>query len=251
MALNHAECLRLTGAFAARDLPLWVAYYRRALPRFTLVRDLLRDGAIGRVTSVQVQVLKPLSAGGPPRRGASTRRSPAPACSSISGRTASTCSISCSARSSRRGALRQHRRRLPRGRRHRGRLRLRRRRARHGDLELQRVRVHGSLDAQGTEGSLVTPVFSDSNVVVRRTGAEDVHAPHQPPHVHQPLIQAIVDELRGGPAAPSTGESAARTAWVMDRCVAGYYERLPDAVSGMRDPGSAGASPALTRIPSA
>jgi len=38
-----------------------------------------------------------------------------------------------------------------------------------------------------------------------------------PPHVHQPMIQSIVDELNGLGRAASTGESAARTAWVMDR----------------------------------
>ncbi len=63
MALNHAECLRMTEAFKAREVPLWVAYYRRALPRFLLVRDLLASGAIGRVTSVHVEVTAPLPAG--------------------------------------------------------------------------------------------------------------------------------------------------------------------------------------------
>ena len=48
-------------ACAARGVPLWVAYYRRALPRFVLVRDLLAAGAIGRVTSVHVAVTKPLA----------------------------------------------------------------------------------------------------------------------------------------------------------------------------------------------
>ena len=37
-------------------VPLWVAYYRRALPRFLMVRDLLSGGAIGRVTSVAHRV---------------------------------------------------------------------------------------------------------------------------------------------------------------------------------------------------
>src|SRR5689334_14009287 len=59
MALNHAECERMIEAFRARDLPLWVAYYRRALPRFLLVREQLREGAIGRLTSVHVQVTAP------------------------------------------------------------------------------------------------------------------------------------------------------------------------------------------------
>ena len=37
-----------------------------------------------------------------------------------------------------------------------------------------------------------------------------------PPHVHQPLIQTIVDELNGQGKCPSTGDSAARTTWVID-----------------------------------
>jgi len=37
-----------------------------------------------------------------------------------------------------------------------------------------------------------------------------------PPHVHQPLIETIVAELNGKGHCPSTGTSAARTAWVMD-----------------------------------
>ena len=63
MALNHAECLRMIEAFQSRGLPLWVAYYRRALRRFEVVRDRLRDGAIGQVSSVHVQVSAPLLTG--------------------------------------------------------------------------------------------------------------------------------------------------------------------------------------------
>jgi predicted dehydrogenase len=44
-----------------------------------------------------------------------------------------------------------------------------------------------------------------------------------PPHVHQPLIQTIVDEMNGIGKCPSTGETASRTAWVMDRLLAEYY----------------------------
>src|ERR1700679_1527392 len=47
MARSHAECARMVAAFADRGLPLFVAYYRRALPRFTLVRSLLDTGRIG------------------------------------------------------------------------------------------------------------------------------------------------------------------------------------------------------------
>ena len=47
----------------------------------------------------------------------------------------------------------------------------------------------------------------------------------QPDHVHQPLIQTIVDELNGSGRSPSTGQSAARTTWVMDQMLAGWRKR--------------------------
>ena len=45
-----------------------------------------------------------------------------------------------------------------------------------------------------------------------------------PPHIQQPLIQTIVDELNGEGTCPSTGVSAARTTWVMEQMIANYYE---------------------------
>ncbi len=63
MAMNHAECLRMVEAFRAAQMPLWVAYYRRALPRFLRVRELLRANAIGQLTSIHVKVTDPLATG--------------------------------------------------------------------------------------------------------------------------------------------------------------------------------------------
>ena len=43
-----------------------------------------------------------------------------------------------------------------------------------------------------------------------------------PPHVHQPLIQTIVDELNGEGACASTGVSGARTTGVVDEVLREY-----------------------------
>ena len=61
MARNHGECRQMIDVFAARGLPLWVAYYRRALPRFLLRPRSAGAGAIGPVTSVHVDVRAPLA----------------------------------------------------------------------------------------------------------------------------------------------------------------------------------------------
>lgn len=47
MALNGAECDRMLAACREAQVPLYVAYYRRALPRFLKVKELLEAGAIG------------------------------------------------------------------------------------------------------------------------------------------------------------------------------------------------------------
>ena len=46
MAPSYKECLEITIAFAKRELPLFVAYYRRSLPRFNKIKALLEAQSI-------------------------------------------------------------------------------------------------------------------------------------------------------------------------------------------------------------
>jgi predicted dehydrogenase len=52
MAMTSADCLAMIAACGEAKVPLWVAYYRRALPRFLKVRELVHSGAIGDVRMV-------------------------------------------------------------------------------------------------------------------------------------------------------------------------------------------------------
>jgi predicted dehydrogenase len=47
MALNYQECLEMIEACKEAKIPLYVAYYRRALPKFRKIKELLIGGAIG------------------------------------------------------------------------------------------------------------------------------------------------------------------------------------------------------------
>lgn len=49
MALNHAQCERMVEAFDRAGQDLFVAYYRRSLPRFAAIRSWLQQGLIGEV----------------------------------------------------------------------------------------------------------------------------------------------------------------------------------------------------------
>ena len=59
MARNTAECDQMIAAFARARLPLFVAYYRRAQPRFLKVKSLLDEGALGQVTSIAYHFTEP------------------------------------------------------------------------------------------------------------------------------------------------------------------------------------------------
>src|SRR5699024_12078343 len=76
----------------------------------------------------------------------------------------------------------------------------------------------------GSTGSLIFSSFGQEALRLRTAaGTEKIEAPY-PPTVQQPLIQAVVDELTGQGTCPSTGESAARTARVVDALL-GTYRR--------------------------
>jgi predicted dehydrogenase len=52
MAMSHFEAAEMVSAFEAAAQPLFVAYYRRSLPRFRQVRDWISRGMIGKVRHV-------------------------------------------------------------------------------------------------------------------------------------------------------------------------------------------------------
>src|SRR5262245_60223017 len=56
MARSHVECRRMIEAFERARVPLFVAYYRRALPRFVRAKELIESGALGRVTGCRYRM---------------------------------------------------------------------------------------------------------------------------------------------------------------------------------------------------
>jgi predicted dehydrogenase len=56
MALNFSECIEMVEACEKRMVPLFTAYYRRALPRFLKIKSLIEDGAIGKIRSVNIRL---------------------------------------------------------------------------------------------------------------------------------------------------------------------------------------------------
>ena len=224
MAMTHAECVRMVDAFAAAGVPLWVAYYRRALPRFLRVRELLGSGAVGTVTSVHVDVKQPLAGGEQARN---WRLDPGVAGAGLFFDLGSHCvdlldfligpvsdvaavalntggayaaedltAVAC-VLGGRVGAT--------------------------GVFNFNAFDKQDQIVLTGTAGELRTSIFADEDVLVRQGARETRYQVRNPPHVHQPLVQTIVNELRGQGRCDSTASSGARASWVLERCVERYY----------------------------
>ena len=53
MAPSYADSLEIFNAFKEKDLPLFIAYYRRSLPRFLKIKEWLDDALIGEVRHIR------------------------------------------------------------------------------------------------------------------------------------------------------------------------------------------------------
>lgn len=59
MAASYEDCCRINRVSAETGIPCFVAYYRRYLPYFLKVKELLNNNAIGNVINVQVRFAQP------------------------------------------------------------------------------------------------------------------------------------------------------------------------------------------------
>ncbi|MEI6464003.1 MAG: Gfo/Idh/MocA family oxidoreductase [Verrucomicrobiota bacterium] len=227
MARNTTECDAILSAFAARQLPLFVAYYRRRLPRFLLVRDALARGTIGTVTGITYCQTAPFH-----RRDSAWRtdvtRAGAGHLLDLGSHTVDLIDflfgplehVTGSAANLASPYLAE-------------------------DVAAMAFTAGGipgtatwnfasdvageSLRIYGTAGRIDFAVFEPGPVVIETSaGVQRLDCPH-PENVQLPLIQSVVDDLRGGAPCPSTGTSARRASAVLDRVLNAYYGGRDDA----------------------
>ena len=225
MACSHEQCLAMNAAAEAAGLPLFVAYYRRMLPRFVAVRDALLGGSIGTPLTVTAQYASPpdpsLGSGPLP-----WRYRPEIAGGGLFADMGSHVldlldhllgpieevrgfavnqlgdyeaedAVACAMRF-RDGVVGT---------------------ARFAFTAQEEVDL---VEIAGSRGVLRYSTFGAVPFEITTSGGTARTDISHPEHVQQPLIQSIVDELRGVGSCPSTGRSAARTGRVMDRVLEEY-----------------------------
>lgn len=223
MARTAAECEEMITAADRAGVGLFVAYYRRALPRFVAVKELLAAGRIGEVRTVSVRNegigsadagwrVDPRTSGGGlfvdlgshaldlldwllgpigEVSGAAANRG-----ARHTGEDVVTAHLSFT--SGVQGV---------------------------GVWNYDSFRHQDRIDVVGTAGALRFSCFGDEPVrLLTGDGPESITAPN-PATVQLPLIQAVVDDLTGHGTSPSTGTSAVRTARVIDGLLADHRDR--------------------------
>lgn len=222
MARTYDECLSMIDACKAANVPLFVAYYRRSLPNFLKIKELLESKAIGDVRFVNIFVQKPLD--DKDQNSNNWRVNPDVsgggyfydlACHQLDaldflfGPIKNANGYAANQTNSYAG----------------------------DDLVVgnfvfengiigsgvwsfaaNKVSQKETTIIVGSKGQISFPCFGDHSVMLEVEGKEPIKYEFNiSPNIQQPFIQSIINELNGDGVNPSHGESAARTNWVMEQ----------------------------------
>jgi predicted dehydrogenase len=206
MAMSSDECRRMVDAADEAGVRLWVAYYRRALPRFVKIRELLAAGTLGRLLSVQSTWRKPTDFTGwrwDPRvnRGGEFYETACHTLDALDLLLGPASEPSSTVSGDAHAVAASYR---------------------FGDVVGSGAWTFGTADAveetvlTGDEGTLTFSSFTPTPIRVVTSTTTRTYEVGDPAHVHGPLVATILDELRGIGTCPSTGRTALRTSELMD-----------------------------------
>ncbi len=221
MALNTAECDAMNQVSRETGVPLFVAFYRRALPYFLKVKELIDTSVIGEIRTVSIQLnwqpndrevgpqagwrVSPAISGGGLFHDLAAHQfdflefilGPIKTASGIGRNQAGMYKaddIVVAAFEFESGVLGT------------------------GSWCFTVTKEQRLEQTQliGSKGKITFSFFENFVITVdTEAGSETISVPF-PEHVQQPLIELIVNDLRGGAPSPSTGETGARTSQLLD-----------------------------------
>ncbi|MHB0935423.1 MAG: Gfo/Idh/MocA family protein [Armatimonadota bacterium] len=220
MARDAGECRRMIAACKQAGVPLFVAYYRRALPRFLKVKDLLEAGAIG--TPRFVTVTQYYAPGDYDPAHLPWRVVPEIAGAGIfldlASHTLDILDFLLGPVAEAKGMAQNQAGLYPA----------------EDCVAAALTFESGALgtglwcftaynedavdtnEIVGSKGKLRFSTFGTEPIELATADGVSLHPAPTPPHIQQPLIQTIVNDLNGIGSCPSTGDTATRTSEVMD-----------------------------------
>ena len=225
MARTFTECQNMISACEKNELPLYVAYYRRCLPNFLKVKALVDSGAIGEVRLVQIELFQSPNPDIVKNLDNNWRVNPEIAgggyfydlgshqfdyldflfgrVQTVSGYSANQAGLYAAE-----------------------------------DIVTASFQFKNGVLGTGTwcfttaeksnkeigtiigsKGQIRFHFFTSNKVILETEGDTETFDFEMPQHIQMPLIQTIINDLRGEGTCPSTGATAARTNWVLEQIV--------------------------------
>ena len=231
MAVNYAQCLKINKTAEKYGIPVFVAYYRRALPGFLLVKDLIEKGSIGKVRFLQLQLFKAPSEDEKQGR-PSWRVDPK---MSGGGHFFDLASHQLDYLDFLFGPIQK----------------VKSITVNHAGLykaedfvtaqfifcnniigtgtwsfSISLESGRDTIEIIGDQGSIRFSTFSFEPIVLSNASGIHEYINERPEHVQYYLIEKIVQSLNGQGTSPSTGITGARTSKIMDEVVAEYYKKV-------------------------
>jgi predicted dehydrogenase len=226
MAMRFDECREIVDVCAQQGVRLFVAFYRRAMPRFLKIKEWIDGGAIGEVRNVRAVQHQPPAPEDLSRDTLPWRLKPEVSgggkfldmgiheldlfdflfgaieeVHGIAGNRAGLYDVEDTVTATWRHASGVQ-----------------------GYGSWCYVCGHGEdfVEIVGSQGRITFEFFSDRPLkLINEEGEQIVDIPN-PPHVQQPFIQSIVDDLNGVAPCPGNVESAVRSTWVADTILGAY-----------------------------
>ena len=229
MALNYGECQEMLNACQEAGLSLFVAYYRRSLARFLKIKELVDAGAVGTVRFVSVTLYQPVRPQQMDSSNLPWRVLPEIAGGGIfldlAAHQLDFLDYLLGPIQSVQGFAGNQAGLYPAE-----------------DIVTGSFVFESGVQGVGTwcftafeeidrteiigeDGRISYSTFDAEPILLTTAKGKSEFTVGYPVHIQQPLIQSVVDDLLGVGHCPSSGESGARTTWVMDEMLAGYRSR--------------------------
>lgn len=234
MARTYAECQEMLRVSEETGVPLFVAYYRRTLPAFLKVKEMVWDGTIGKPLMINVKLYKPAGERGKTPENMSWHVFP-----EISGAghfydlashqfnyldyvfgsvtdvkgTAANLAGLYPAEDTVTATWKHESGVVGSG---------------SWCFVVDKEQFTDEIEIIGDAGKIVIPVFTHGKVsVFNKNGLTELDFIN-PENIQFNLVKQVVEELRGVGKCVSTGVSAARTSWVLEEIVKEYYKKEID-----------------------
>jgi predicted dehydrogenase len=227
MARNYKEAQKMIKVCQKNEVQLHVAYYRRAMPRFLKIKELLEAGAIGEIRTVNIRLAQPVEEAEKDEANLPWRVLP-----EIAGGgkfldlAAHTLDLfdyyfgpieSASGFAINQGGYYPAEDNVVMSFRFENEIQGTGSWTFNGYHDLDQNEIIGS------KGRLLFSSFDEEPIILENeAGREEIEFAY-PEHVQQPLLEKVVASLLGRGDSPSTGKTAARTTEIMDKVIASYY----------------------------